>query len=125
MKLIKQKTVFLLLTSLTIAFYSYTSQAADCYEFGWETSSGGRPLKVFRTDTPYTAENCFNQISGWVVINPTEYALLKQIEEQNETSELIKSTDAGIAFTFGLSAYLLFWFIGYKGRLAKQAIRLV
>lgn len=39
--------------------------------------------------------------------------------------EVINAADATTAFTFGLSAYLVFWFVGYKARMAKQAVRLV
>lgn len=39
--------------------------------------------------------------------------------------EVINAADATTAFTFGLSAYLVFWFVGYKARMAKQAVRAV
>jgi len=72
---------------LTACFYVAESKAAsECVITGWVAESGGRPLRVVYTDSVYTAENCFEQSNGFVTLSSAEYALLKQIEEQQENN---------------------------------------
>jgi len=108
---------------LTAFFYVAESEAAECQELFYTGFSGAdRPYKAYYTDSTYLDDECFNQSSGFVVVNSTEYALLKQLEEQMNDVSIINAEDATIAFTFGMSGYLIFWFVGYKGRMARRAI---
>jgi len=117
------KLLIVVLLGLVACFYVAESSAAtECVIAGWVTESGGRPLQVVYTDSVYTAENCFEQANGFVTLSSAEYALLKQLEEQMNDVSIINAEDATIAFTFGMSGYLIFWFVGYKGRMARRAI---
>ena len=63
-----------------------------------------------------TIESCS---TGLVMLSKSDYEL------GVGTANLINAGDATIAFTFGMSAYLLFWFVGFKGRLGRQAVKAV
>lgn len=117
--------VTILLKLILILFFllfSELSNAASCYTYGYSTTNAqtGRVYQVYYDDN-LNVDNCNEE----VVLTAIEYARYKLLDEQNGDIEPITATNVMAAFTFGFSAYAMFWFVGFKGRLARQAIRSV
>jgi len=103
-----------------LVFISFDSNSAECVDFDSTVTSGSGDYSIYYHSV-LTPENC----TGQVVMNASEFAVLKVYEEQNTQFTEITGEMASASFTFGMTGYLVFWFIGYKGRMAKQLIRQV
>lgn len=112
--------LFICFIGLLALLTSTNASAATCKQFSHSATDNSVSYDVYYSQ-PLTLETCNES----VVLTASEYAVFKVYEEQVVTGVEITAGDASIAFTFGLSAYLTFWFIGYKTRMAKQAVKLV
>jgi len=117
--LVYKKPLFLLFLLLFV-FVSYDLTAAECREFYYTSTNGGnqRNYDVYYSDV-LPLESCTES----VVMTGVEYARLKVLDDQNNQVNLITAEMATTSFMFGLSSYLIFWFIGYKGRMGRQLVK--
>jgi hypothetical protein len=109
----------LVLFLVFVAVFSSCSSAATCLEY-YYTSDNTEPT---RNHVIYYAD--FLELSTCtesVIITPQEYARFELYEQQNGALVQITAESSTVAFTFGMTAYLIFWFIGFKGRMARKAI---
>ena len=107
---------------LILILFNFDSSAAQCLKFSstFTNESSGQAYVVHFADQ-YQVSDC--PFDG--LLTSQELARFNLYEEQNGALSEITAENSTIAFTFGMSGYLLFWFIGYKGRMAKQAIKAV
>ena len=112
------KKCSLVLLLVLLIFLSYGSSAAQCGVAGSSWESNGDVYQSFR----HVEEDV---CSDTAILTSAEFAVLKVYEQQNTQFSEITGEMASASFTFGMTGYLVFWFIGYKGRMAKQLIRQV
>lgn len=100
---------------------STSANAAFCASTTGVTGSDGRPFSEFYTDGLPSLEEC----SDYVVLSAVEYAVINGKAEQLDSVEEITAENVAGAFAFGASTYAIFWFIGFKGRMARETIRAI
>ena len=105
---------------LLFVFVSYDLTAAECREFYYTSTNGGNQRNY---DVYYSDALPLDTCAESVVLTGVEYARLKVLDEQNNQVNLITAEMATTSFMFGLSSYLIFWFIGYKGRMGRQLVK--
>jgi hypothetical protein len=99
----KLLTIFLLLLS-------FNSNASYCL---LESNDGN--LRIDST----SVELC---PSGLILLSNAEYQSVVNLIADSEL-EVITPTKVMTAFTFGFGTYAMFWFLGFKGRTARAAIK--
>jgi hypothetical protein len=113
------KKCFLVLLLVFIAVYSSDSSAANCLEY-YYTSNNVEPE---RNVVVYYADFLdLSTCTESVIVTPQEYARFELYEQQNGALFQVTAESSTVAFTFGMTTYLIFWFIGFKGRMARKAI---
>ena len=98
------------LLTLFLLLLSFNSNASYCL---YETGNGN--LRIDST----SVESC---PSGLILLSSTEYQSLVNLIADAEL-EAITPTKVMTAFTFGFGTYATFWFLGFKGRVARAAIK--
>jgi len=112
----RKRYIFALI--IFFVFISFDSFSAECIDFDRVVVRETGDYSIYY-HTELMADDC----TGQVVMNASEYAVLRLYEAQNTQFTEITGEMASASFTFGMSGYLVFWFIGYKQRMAKQLIR--
>lgn len=111
--------VFFLAFIVLVSLFGFRSNAAECLTFRSETYHNYYETELISLTRDHVAlEGC----NLHVLMTGAEYAELKLKSEIYEDVEPITTVSIMAAFTFGLSVYLLCWFLGYKGRMARIAI---
>jgi hypothetical protein len=107
---------------ITGLFYSFGSNAADCV-----THRGGYYHETYAAELKYYTFHGapLDGCQEIILLTSAEYALLKSYEDELTLFTAITGEMASASFMFGMSGYLLFWFIGYKARMAKQLVKSV
>lgn len=99
---------------------SSNANAAFCTSVtGNHGSLNVRPSSEYYTDGLPSMQEC----SDFVILTAVEYTVINEKAKQFDSVDALSVEGATAAFTFGMSTYAMFWFVGYKGRLARQAIR--
>ena len=96
--------------TILLLLLSFNSNASYCL---YELSNGN--LRVDST----SVESC---PSGLILLSSTEHQSLVNLIADAEL-EPITAAKVMTAFTFGFSTYAMFWFLGFKGRTARAAIK--
>ena len=98
------------------------AEAAECLTFASSTFDPilGKDVIVHHNDG-IAVENCLDE----VVLTAVEYAVLEERAKQMEGIEEITPESIASAFSWGFGTYMLFWFFGYKVRVARGAIRAI
>lgn len=116
------KSVLFIVAVQFLALFALKANAAECVEFNRVVERETGDYSIYY-HTVLTSENCTYQI----VMNSSEYAVLKYIEETqldiDNQVDLLTSAYISSAFTFGFGAQILFWFIGFKIKVANTAIK--
>jgi len=112
------KSLLISMVLLIGLFYSFSSSAAECIDFDRVVERDTGDYSIYY-HSALTAESC----TGQVVMNSSEYAILKLYEEQNTQFTAITGEMASASFMFGMTGYLVFWFIGFKGRMARKLVK--
>lgn len=100
------------LLTILLLLLSFNSNASYCL---YETGNGN--LRIEST----SVETC---PSGLVLLSSTEHQSLLSLIADAEL-EPITPTKVMTAFTFGFGTYASFWFLGFKGRMARKAVKAV
>ena len=110
------KSLLISMVLLIGLFYSLSSNAAECATAGGSWESNGI---IYRTYSMNSETDCSNV----AILSSAEYARLKVFEEQNSQFTAITGEMASASFMFGMTGYLIFWFIGFKGRMARKLVK--
>mgnify|MGYP005985270845 CR=1 FL=1 len=105
--------MFLMLISMNVNASFCTSLT------GAHGTVDGRPVSQYFTDGLPSMQEC----NEYVILTAVEYTVINEKAKIVDSAEEITVASVSAAFSFGASTYSIFWFIGFKGRLAKQAIR--
>lgn len=100
---------------------SVSSQAADCLHYFQSGEGSQGTYSVYYHVPVQTVETC----TGQVVMNASEYAVLKhQADEYNYVEEI---TPASIteSFLWGFGTYITFWWLSYCIRVARKTIKVI
>lgn len=98
--------------SVLLLLISFNSNASYCL---LELNNGN--LRIDST----SVESC---PSGLILLSSTEHQSLLSLISDAEL-EPITPTKVMTAFTFGFGTYASFWFLGFKGRTARKAVKAV
>jgi len=104
---------------LLLFVFSTSVDAAYCTSQTGVIGSDGRPFSQFYTDGLPSMELC----SDFILLTAVEYSIINEKAKMIDNVDSLSVEGVTIAFSFGMSTYALFWFVGFKGRLARQAIR--
>jgi hypothetical protein len=101
---------------------SSNANAAFCTSItGNHGSANGRPVSEYYTDGLPSMQDC----SDFVLLTAVEYTVINEKAKQVDSVDKLSVEGVTVAFSFGMSTYALFWFVGYKGRLARKAVAII
>ena len=123
---LKMNRTFKFLSFLVLLVMPFFIQAqGQCVELFYvnPTDGVGRPYYAVYTDVTVSADDCYTLESSLVIVNPAEFAVFNEKVKQTLGFEQITATNVMSAFTFGFGTYATFWFLGFKGRTARRAIK--
>lgn len=98
---------------------SVNANAAFCTSLTGVHTSDGRPISEYYTDGLPSMQDC----NDFVILTAVEHTIINEKAKQFDSVDGLSVEGLTTAFSFGMSTYAIFWFVGYKGRLARQAIR--
>lgn len=101
-------------------FFVCDGFTAQCRTFSYSGTDESGGFEVYRNNG-VLPKGCPDS----VILTGVEYARLELLEEQNGDVTSITAISVMSAFTFGFGAYMTFWFVGFKIRLGREAVRLL